>query len=319
MDLKTRRIIFWAMLAVFFIMAPILVLYSAGWRINFDTFRVTKTGAIQLNIADKDAKVKIDNKLKKSRLIDNLVPRTYHVQVSKEKYQTWKKDLLVAPSQVTETKNVVLTPEIVLAKNLKSEVKDFAVSGNQFIWQEQSGSFFLTNVADLDSALNLDLLFQNLKEKQLDLPGRVPIIQIIPQKNTNHFKIKTAKAAYFLDIKKMKLELTDEIEPPLPPSLYSPDENKIATPTDEGVVIITNDQSIKFTINNDRLIKGISWYKDSDHLFVQYPDQLYFLELDDRSPLNFHLIAEGVKKYAYDPKNDRLYLLLNEELKYLDF
>lgn len=327
MNPKKRRIIFFALAMSFLIAGTILVLYADGWRININPPGIVKTGAIQLNLKNiKDVKVKINAKYyypksQKEFVINGVKPGVYNLEITKTDYQAFKKQLKVASSQITIIIPVVLIPTAELAALIKSGVKNFALKNNMLVWQDQNDVFFFTNLNNLESSLNLSLLFKDLKERQLNFPGYVPIEDIIFGENPNHFIIKTGRATYLLDIKKMRLQLTEEEDPPYPPSLYSLDQEKIAAPTDDqNIIVISGDKSFKFNLNSEKKIQEIAWYKDSAHIFIKYPDAIYFLEIDEKNlPFNYQPIAKGVKKYAYDPDKNRLYLLINGELKALNF
>lgn len=117
MTKKTRTIIFILFIIVFALTAPAVIFYSQGYRIDFANRKVVQTGSLYLKISPKSADVYINGKLIKttsiftnSALIENLLPKTYNVEIKKQGFHTWQKTLEVREKQVTESKNVLLIP-----------------------------------------------------------------------------------------------------------------------------------------------------------------------------------------------------------------
>ena len=135
MNSKNRTVLFFSFVALFFLAAPTLVLYSQGYRVNWPPVGgqklVVKTGGIFVKATPKQADVYINGNLAKktdfffgSCLVENLLPRNYEVAVKKDGYQSWQKTLPVQEKQVTEAKRIVLFPQTLtlsaLAKNIDS-------------------------------------------------------------------------------------------------------------------------------------------------------------------------------------------------------
>lgn len=66
-------------------------------------------------------------------------------------------------------------------------------------------------------------------------------------------------------------------------------------------------------------IRGLVWYKDDAHLFVQYPDRVAFLDLADTNLKNLIVVSAGTDA-AYDAQENALYLIDNgQKLLRFDF
>jgi len=118
MSRKTRNIAFLVLAAIFLTAAPAAVMYSLGWRIDWIGRRIVEPGMLYFKASPKSAEVYIDGKLQKktdiffgSLLIENLMPKSYQVEIKKAGYHPWKKLLPVEKRQVTEAKNILLVPE----------------------------------------------------------------------------------------------------------------------------------------------------------------------------------------------------------------
>jgi len=122
MTKKTRTIIFFIFVFLFALMVPTVILYSQGYRFDFDPpaggKRIVQTGGLYLKVAPRNAQVYVNGKLKdttsiftNSSFIENLLPKTYDVEIKKDGYWSWQKNLTVKERQVTEAKNIVLIPQ----------------------------------------------------------------------------------------------------------------------------------------------------------------------------------------------------------------
>ncbi|XOB41628.1 MAG: hypothetical protein ACKKMS_02820 [Candidatus Nealsonbacteria bacterium] len=158
MTRKTRTILFFICLFLFLLIAPAVVFYSQGYRFDFEKKKVTQTGAFYFKVLPKSTQIYFGGKLKKktdflfgSTLIENLLPKTYNIQIKKEGYLAWEKTLEIKEKQVTEAKNIVLIPESLGFSVLSKEVKDFFFSPDEkkIILEEIRENGWQINLYDL--------------------------------------------------------------------------------------------------------------------------------------------------------------------------
>ncbi|MFH1780535.1 MAG: hypothetical protein ABH841_00780 [Candidatus Nealsonbacteria bacterium] len=116
---KTRTILFASCVFLFALTASIIVLYSQGYRFDFETLKIVQTGGLYFKVAPRSAQVHINGKLKdttsiftNSSLVKNLTPKIYAIEISKDGYYSWQKTLEVKEKQVTEAKNIILIPKV---------------------------------------------------------------------------------------------------------------------------------------------------------------------------------------------------------------
>lgn len=117
---RTRRNVFFAFLvAVFAVLAPILIGYAQGYRLSDlgDALRLIRTGGIYVAAGQSGVTVSVDGEdretttfISRNALVQNLFAGGYSVAVSKPGYQTWTKELQVYPELVTEWRPA-LVPE----------------------------------------------------------------------------------------------------------------------------------------------------------------------------------------------------------------
>lgn len=112
-DAIIRYVAFYFSLALYFVLLPIVLSYSLGYHIDFHKFIIYKTGIISLTSAPSGASIYINGKLYKDATpvrIEELKPGTYSVEVKREGFYPWQKDLAVIPNMVTRAENIILFP-----------------------------------------------------------------------------------------------------------------------------------------------------------------------------------------------------------------
>ena len=146
MTKKTRRILFFVLTILFLIIAPSVWFYSQGYRFDFETKKITQTGAFYFNVFPRNVEIYLtpldsnfflgNPKTTKERtdflfrsiLIDNLLPKKYEVEIKKEGFHPWKKTLEIKEKIVTNAKNIVLIPKNPEPLLLSEGVQNFFVS-----------------------------------------------------------------------------------------------------------------------------------------------------------------------------------------------
>lgn len=118
MSLLARRLIFYALLMLFIIAAPLLLAYATGYRWSFTQRRIVKIGAISLQSIPSGASITLNGNLHKTRtpsLITDLTPGRYNVALEREGYHRWEKTLTVEDEKTSFAHAAVLfkrsTPE----------------------------------------------------------------------------------------------------------------------------------------------------------------------------------------------------------------
>jgi len=145
---KIHSLLFFLFLFLFITITPLALLYSEGWRFDFEDHEVIKTGGISLKASpDVRAKVFINGKVKRklnrwtnSAYLSGLIPKNYEVELKKEGYHSWKKNLKVKEGEVVEAKNILLlSKEKKKKNNIKDKVKNFYFSpdGTEIIYETQ--------------------------------------------------------------------------------------------------------------------------------------------------------------------------------------
>lgn len=121
---KQRSFSLKILLAIFILGVPFLLAYSSGYRLDLEDFTFVKTGGVFVHSDLPEVAVSINGEYMESGgdflknvLIQNLKSNeTYTIRVEKEGYQTWYKDLFVAPNLVAEARILMLPNEIPFKK-----------------------------------------------------------------------------------------------------------------------------------------------------------------------------------------------------------
>ncbi|PIY97302.1 MAG: hypothetical protein COY66_00185 [Candidatus Kerfeldbacteria bacterium CG_4_10_14_0_8_um_filter_42_10] len=131
MELKYRRIYAYSVIAIFVIIAPILILYTKGYRYDFKKNQIVKTGVLNIDSNPRDASIVLNGKLVKKKtqaVVKNLPPQEYQIAIEKDGYYAWEKELPVFPNQATLTNRITLFKKNTPALLSEENVSQFKVS-----------------------------------------------------------------------------------------------------------------------------------------------------------------------------------------------
>lgn len=124
MTMLTRRIITISFVAAFFILAPITLLYTTGFRYNWQKKKVNEVGVLGIKTYPANAEIYLNNELQKNTsplYLNDLAPNTYSVRVALQDYFPWTKNLEV------HNRTSTLAYDITLFKQSKPQL---LVDGN---------------------------------------------------------------------------------------------------------------------------------------------------------------------------------------------
>jgi len=139
MSRRFRTLLFIFFVLVFVIGAPCLVLYAQGYRLNlpYESGKklIVMTGGFFVKTSPKQASVYVNGKyydqtdfIFGGKLVENLLPRQYQVEVKKPGYQTWEKKLEVREKEVTEASYITLFPNKIGFSPVEKEIGSVIIS-----------------------------------------------------------------------------------------------------------------------------------------------------------------------------------------------
>lgn len=313
MTKKTRRVLFFICAFLFLLAAPSVILYSQGYRLDWEQKKLVKTGAFYFKVAPKGATIFLNGKSKKktdfffgSAFIENLTPKKYLVEIKKPDYQDWKKNLEIKETQVIEAKNIVLVPNDLKFELLDKEIIDFfsSLTNSKMILKTDSG----LKLYDLDRQIKSHLIDkQDISKKQVE------ILDSIWSPDENKILIKIEPASYFLlDISKI---------PILPKNLdFLAEAEKITWHPNDNQKMFFQKQDKFFEVNMEEgipmpILEDIIAYKtvgndiywlSNDGFVYKNEEKINFLSLEIKENQNYEIYVFGSQIFLKE--NENLYL-----------
>lgn len=115
MTKRTRFVILVLCAAVFLTAVPYIILYSLGYRVDFEHLKLTATGGIYVRAFPAADQVFIDSGFPQKPgifnnavFVQNLLPQNHTVLITKTGFYDYSKTLPVAQNEVTKLENVAL-------------------------------------------------------------------------------------------------------------------------------------------------------------------------------------------------------------------
>lgn len=111
MNPRARRILRRTFIAAFFVIAPAIILSTAGYRYNFSRQRFERTGVMIVETRPEDATVSLGGKIQRSLTpsrLQKLSPGPYAVRIEKAGYRAWEKTVAVRSRETTFLNDISL-------------------------------------------------------------------------------------------------------------------------------------------------------------------------------------------------------------------
>lgn len=128
MEKRTRRILYYPLVAIFLAALPLLLLYSIGYVFDPKDRTVNKTGGMfiksrvpRLSIYLNSQPMKETGFFSGSALLTDIPTGTHVVRLEREGYQQWVKTISVSPLDVVELRDVLLIPAILELATVSAE------------------------------------------------------------------------------------------------------------------------------------------------------------------------------------------------------
>ncbi len=135
MSKKIRVLLLGGFVIFFFLLAPQIIIYSLGYRFDFERKKIVNTGGLYLKIWPKRTEIFIDGEFRdktglfsNSVFIQNLLPKKHDILVKKEGYHVWQKTLEIKGKEVTKVENIILIKENPVFTIFQDTIDDFFFS-----------------------------------------------------------------------------------------------------------------------------------------------------------------------------------------------
>lgn len=122
-----RQLILILLIMSFFIISPLVIFYTAGYRYDFATHQIKQTGVISIDVEPRDVHVRLNDVAISKRIpirLPNRAPGTYHLSITRDGYQPWERDITVESNKTTYIRGISLfkeqAPELVFVPNADS-------------------------------------------------------------------------------------------------------------------------------------------------------------------------------------------------------
>ncbi len=151
MTLRTRKVLFYGLVALFLVVGGGITLYAQGWRLDLATFRTEKVGAIFIRSYPTDAQIFINGKsiqnksgfLSPGTFVSDLFPKNYTITLKEKGYDAWSEAAPVMPSMVVQMKYAVLVPDTGTNVATSATVQNFFEAGGNIIATDAASSAIL--------------------------------------------------------------------------------------------------------------------------------------------------------------------------------
>ncbi|MCR4311743.1 MAG: PEGA domain-containing protein [Candidatus Uhrbacteria bacterium] len=126
MHFRIRQVLFWLFATFFVVAAPVIVLYTAGYRYNPTSGRLQRTGVIAASTDPRGASLRLNGVLESSRtplVVQRLMPGEYAISLERKDYHTWSQNITVQSGRtayVNATMFADTEPELLLEEQYDS-------------------------------------------------------------------------------------------------------------------------------------------------------------------------------------------------------
>lgn len=315
-DKLLRRIFFIFLVVVFFTVAPILILYSMGYRLDLKNKKIIETGVISISVTPREAEVYLNNiRITKSLPIrlTNRTPGTYNLRISLPGYKTWEKNIDIKSRQTTYIKNISLLKDSLPVPifNNKNNIESFLPSsdGRFILLTSIKNNTRLIELFDSQS-YELSPIFKLPYETNYKIewsPFDNYILMIEANESTTSYTLLSADNTEF--IKTYKVPLNDEQQIKYQWQKNSP------IPT-----FFTNngDKIFRFTTNSNDPIFDISsstaWYIDNLEKLWVLEDNVIKNNNNDKQENRYTLPNAVSIEKIIEINNNRIILKTNNEV-----
>lgn len=145
-----RAIAFYFSVALFCVLLPVILSYALGYQIDYRNFRIYKTGIIYIASRPAGASIYLNGVMRQDLTpaqIENLRPGSYKIEVRKDGFYPWEKDMAVRANMVTKADRIILFPVTQEMKTVsRAGIHDFFVSNKNCIYYMKKSGFFRSDM-----------------------------------------------------------------------------------------------------------------------------------------------------------------------------
>lgn len=354
MTKRTRLTILLVCVACFLVIAPILVLYSMGYRFDFEKMKMTETGGIYVRTYPVAEKIVIDSKISEkpnwisnSVFVQSLLPNNHSVLIEKTGYYDYSKTLPVQEKEVTKLENVFLFKKniqfVIITDKSQSPfnvTEKFIIKNNNLYYSSAPENSALTALQKSTPILKNAVAFATqenniiwlgtdgfLYKSDLATSTTVPVKLILtPLKITktgsykiisdnNNIFINSNGSLLFLNAKTNGL---DNFYSPARGAVISPDGKNIVYYNDNNIYLspLPNVPATKTILyKSAQKISDCIWLNNYYIIFI-VGDKIIISEIDYRDNINTVTLSVETKnpRIFFNQQDGKLYILTGSTL-----
>ncbi len=353
MNKKTRFLLFLFFLVLYLVVAPILVIYSLGYKLDWRNWEIVSTGGMDLAIWPIGATILVDNRPAKTTnflfnevFLHDLNPKFYNISVSKDGYFDWQKKLQVKDREVTRVNNITLIKKQIPFFSIKDNVSDFIVSPDNKkivleISKNDSGSFELMDLKSKQTVQSLtvasktneiswaedsqNFLIQNQSQVIIPLISGIGIkninkdgmsnVSLDPRSNIDIFYLKNNNLYNSSNYDQIKKTYLPTIKGVISYKIY---QNQIYWLSDAGTLNISNlagKMTAGLSENNFPIKSGDNYiiFISSDIIFLRNNWTLFIFNDSSKS---FEEIQNPVRDFRLSPNKTKILYYNDHEISY---
>ena len=201
MSKQARTILFYLLVVIFIIVTPMVLLYSEGYRFDFETNKIIETGGFYIKTNPEEVTISINNKIKKTTsnfsrnvLIQDLTPKTYNIKISKTGYFTWEKNLEIIEKKVSEL-DITLFKESYEKKLINENLLGVYEIEDGFIVEKETGYYYYNPENNKEELITKDIDWDNVQIVKNDLLAQKDdTYSLISLTDSNEFKESNQKS-----------------------------------------------------------------------------------------------------------------------------
>jgi hypothetical protein len=273
---KARKLLFLVCLGLFVFLLPTILLFTFGYKIDWNTLRILKTGLIWVSSSPEGANVYLNGKFLDKRTpatIEELMPGTYTVSLLLEDYYPWQSDVEVQQGRVVSISKAMLFPRIAQFDKL-----NFEGSEKFFIFnQDKDFLYYIVKNTKTIHKVNAESgKIEGIFRAEI-FPGQIENILLSPDKKKMLCFDSHNIAVVYLEKERFKKN---------------------------------------FILQSRDRISQIFWHSDSEHFIVVTNKDIKIYELFSEGKDNTITIAKllgRVRQAHYDLSNDTLFFLNQQE------
>ncbi len=118
MNQKFKKKIFWTCLILFILLSISFIIYSSGYRFDFQKIEFIKTGGLFLKIYPPLTDIYINGEKEKKELeflkngifLKNIISGKHKLEISKQEYFNWEKNIIIEPNLMNSFSHIILLP-----------------------------------------------------------------------------------------------------------------------------------------------------------------------------------------------------------------